>query len=72
MEIEWRDGEHGRGYSAALGLYVCWEREERRFYDPQQGLYRRARPLTDARRRAEARAEAAEARLAELGREGGG
>ena len=23
IPIEWRDDEHGRGYSPALGLYVC-------------------------------------------------
>ena len=39
IAIEWADAEHGRGYSAALGLYVCWEEGELRFYDPFQGRY---------------------------------
>ena len=28
-----------RGYSEALGLYLCWENEELRFYDPVAGKY---------------------------------
>ena len=70
IAIVWSDDEHGSGYSEALGLYVCWEREELRFYDPVQGRY--VRTLADeaaerraeaaGRRRAEAQAEAAEAR----------
>ncbi len=123
IAIAWTDAEHGSGYSEALGLYVCWERDVLRFYDPAQGRYLRtmdesedrgdadaaerraeavarrvadaradaeaerrrradearrqaaARAEADARLRAEARAEAAEARLAEMERErreGGG
>ncbi len=70
IAIEWRDAEHGRGYSAALGLFVCWEREQLRFYDPAQGRYLRTlseeaaerRAEAAGRRRAEAQAEAAETR----------
>ena len=70
IAIDWRDADHGRGYSAALGLYVCWEREQLRFYDPAQGRYLRTFSESEAerraeaagRRRAEAQAEAAEAR----------
>ena len=84
IAIEWRDAKHGRGYSEALGLFVCWEREELRFYDPAQGRYLRTLTEEEAERRAEvagrlpseARADAeaearrrAEARLAELERE---
>ena len=77
IAIEWRDAEHGSGYSEALGLFVCWERELLRFYDPLQGRYLRTLTESEAERRAEAagrrvaeaRAEAAEARLAELERE---
>ena len=73
IAIVWSDAAHGRGYSAALGLYVCWEREQLRFYDPAQGRYLRTlseeaaerRAEAAGRRRAEAQAEAAETRAAE-------
>ena len=66
IAIEWLDAEHGWGYSPALGLYVCWEREELRFYDPAAERYLRTlyehsaerRAEAAGRRRAEARAEA--------------
>ena len=61
IAIDWTDAEHGRGYSAALGLYVCWEREELRFYDPVAERY--VRTLADEA--AERRAEAVGRRLAE-------
>ena len=72
IAIEWRDAEHGSGYSEALGLFVCWEREELRFYDPLQGRYLRTLTESEAerraeaagRRRAEAQAEVAEAQAA--------
>ena len=66
IAIDWRDAEHGWGYSDALGLYVCWEREELRFYDPAQGRY--LRTLTESEARGDAEAEArreAEARAAD-------
>ena len=70
IAIVWSDAEHGSGYSEALGLYVCWEREQLRFYDPAQGRYLRTLTESEAerraeaagRRRAEAQADAAEAR----------
>ncbi len=61
IAIEWIDAKHGRGYSEALGLFVCWEREELRFYDPAQGRYLR----TLAEEAAERRAEAAGRRVAD-------
>ena len=65
IAIEWNDDGHGRGYSAALGLYVCWEDGELRFYDPVEGRYLQTlaeeraerRAEAEGRRRAEARAE---------------
>ena len=56
-----------QGYSAVLNLYLRWERGELAFYDPATGL-----PIAslhserEARRAAEARAAAAEARIREL------
>ena len=71
IEIAWRDAEHWSGYSAALGLYVCWEREKLRFYAPRRGgicgrcLRRRngglRRPGTEAQAEAEAEGRRAEA-----------
>ena len=83
IAIEWRDAEHGWGYSPALGLYVCWEREQLRFYDPVARRYLRTfseseargdaeaegrRQEAEGRRREAARADELEARLAELTR----
>ena len=39
IEIEWSDGDTGRGYSRALALYICWENGWLRFYDPSRGRY---------------------------------
>ena len=67
IDIEELDDGSLQGYSAALGLYLRWERGELVFYDPATGL-----PIAsldserEARRAAEARAEAAEARIREL------
>ena len=56
-----------RGYSEALGLYVCWEDGELRFYDPVAEDYLPGHAEERAgRRAAENRAAAAEARAAEL------
>ena len=49
-----------RGYSNALGLYVCWEEEQLRFFDPGTEGYLRSHE-EDA-----ARAGTAESRVAEL------
>ena len=78
IPIEWLDDERARGYSQALGVYVCWEYGELRFYAPDRQIYlrcfeeseargdladARAEAEADARRQADARAEAeAEAR----------
>ena len=39
IEIEWSSKDMGRGYSAMLRLYVCWEEGHLRFYDPEWGGY---------------------------------
>ena len=58
IPIERIDDEHRRGYSEALGLYVCWEREVLRFYDPVARRYLRTVGEEIAeRRRANARAD---------------
>ena len=56
------DGGH-RGYSEALGLYLCWEEGMLRFYDPIEGRYLRTHAEDVARADDEAaRADVAEAR----------
>ena len=42
------DGSH-RGYSDALGLYVCWEDGELRFFDPKTESYLRTHEEAEAR-----------------------
>ena len=81
IDIEVLSEDRLRGYSEALGLYVCWEYGKLRFFDPLTERYLRsheedagraeaaevrAREEETARRRAEARAGTAEARAAEL------
>ena len=66
IPIQWSDPTHGRAYSPALGLHVCWDAGELRFYDPLTGAYLR----TLAEERAERRAEAAARRMAEARAEG--
>ena len=39
VEIERLDESQYRGYSEALGLYVCWEYGKLRFYDPVSESY---------------------------------
>ncbi len=39
IEIEWSSQETGRGYSDVLGLYLCWEEGQLRFYDPKADRY---------------------------------
>ena len=82
IEIEWLDESHCRGYSEALGLYLCWEDGELRFYDPVGESYIRThydeaaereaeRSRADreaaARREAEAETQRLRERLAALG-----
>ncbi len=39
IETEWLDEDRCRGYSEFLGLYVCWEYGELRWYDPRTESY---------------------------------
>ena len=74
IEIEWLDESRCRGYSEALGLYVCWEDGDLRWFDPKTNSY--IRTLDEEIERADsaearaaaahARAEAAEAELRAL------
>lgn len=67
IDIEAMEEGKLRGYSEALGLYVCWEDGMLRFFDPVTESYLRTHAETEARAEtAEARAETAEARAAEL------
>ena len=58
--IEILDDGRLRGYSGALGLYVCWEDRELRFYDPETESYLRTHDEDRAGRMA------AQSRVAEL------
>ncbi len=61
MEMEWLDADRCRGYSEFLGLYVCWEYGELRWFNPQTGSYLRTHADAEERGdRAEKRAERAE------------
>ena len=67
--VETIEDGHLRGYSEALGLYLCWEEGMLRFFDPATELYLRTHEEERAGRlaaEAESRAETAEARVAEL------
>ena len=66
IEIEELGEGRFRGYSEALGLYVCWEDGMLRFFDPKTESYLLAHDEERAGRlAAEARAGAAEARAEE-------
>ena len=60
IETEWIDDEKQRGYSESLGLYLCWEEGELRWYNPDAGEYLQTYEEVTAR------AERAEAELREL------
>ena len=68
IEIEWLDENRCRGYSEFLGLYVCWEYGELRWYNPETESYlrthadevERAEAEREARTAAEERADRAE------------
>ena len=68
IEIEWLDENRCRGYSEFLGLYVCWEYGELRWYNPETESYlrthadevERAEAERTARASAEERADRAE------------
>ena len=67
IEIEWLDDTRCRGYSEALGLYVCWEDGLLRFYDPISQSYLRTHDEeAEARRTAETRVAELEAELRRL------
>ena len=55
IAIEMLEGVLLRGYSAALGLYVCWEGRHLRFYDPVEERYLPT-PREEVERAAEERA----------------
>ena len=60
IAIETLDDSRLRGFSVALGLYVCWEDGKLRFFDPGTESYLRTHDEDVTR------AEAAESRVAEL------
>ena len=67
VEIERIDDDRLRGYSEALGLYLCWDHGELLWFDPVRGEY--LQTYEEVRAQAEreaARAERAEAELREL------
>ena len=67
LEIEMLEDGHLRGYSEALGLYVCWEDGMLRFFDPVAESYLRSHEEAETRAEEErAGRMAAEARVAEL------
>ena len=81
IAVEWLDDTRCRGYSEALGLYVCWEDGMLRFYNPVSQSYlrthyeeadlanevaERAAVESKARQTAEARVEELEAELRRL------
>ena len=80
VEMEWTDESRGRGYSQVLGLYICWEMGQLRWYNPQTGAYlltsdeeaeradREAEARGAAERRAALEAEARAASDAEVER----
>ena len=73
IEIETLDGMNCRGYSAVLGLWLCWEDHRLRLFDAKAGAYlrthdeeyERAELEAYERRQAELRAILAETRADE-------
>ena len=62
IEVEWLDDDRCWGYSETLELYVCWEFDELRFFNPvTQDYIRTHRDDNQKARRAEERANEAEA-----------
>lgn len=41
VQVEWQGDAYCRGYSRALGLYLCWDAGQLRFYDPNMGTHLR-------------------------------
>lgn len=60
IPVEWLDDNRCRGYSDALGLYLCWENEILRFYDADAGIYLRTYEDSEAERIAERAARVVE------------
>lgn len=60
IPVEWLDDDRCWGYSDVLGLYLCWENEILRLYDPDAGIYLRTYAESEAEREAERAARAAE------------
>ena len=58
ISIERLDENILRGYSAVLGLYVCWEHGYLNFYDPEAGYLLTYEEEREGRLTAEARAQA--------------
>ena len=65
VELEYYGAGNKRGYSEALGLYVCWEDEELRLYNPVTESYLRTHEEDAARADAEAAARRTEAARAD-------
>ena len=65
VELEYYGDGNKRGYSEALGLYVCWEDGELRLYDPMTESYLRTHEEDAARAEAEAAARRMEAARAD-------
>ena len=65
IELEYYGANNKRGYSAALGLYVCWEDGMLRLYDPEGENYLRTHEESEARADAESDARLAEAARAD-------
>ena len=67
ITIEWLDDSRCRGFSDALGIFLCWEQGELRWFNAATGNYLQTHEADSARAdRAEARAERAEAELRRL------
>ena len=67
MEIVRVDDDRSRGYSPALGLDLCWEYGELRWYDPQREYYLPTyEEIMAARNAAQDASRQADARIREL------
>ena len=49
IAVEWVEEKGWWGYSPVLGLYLCWEEEQLRFYDPERDRYLPTFPEESAR-----------------------
>ena len=70
VETERIDDERQRGYSESLGLYLCWEEGDLRWFNPAVGEYLQTYEEVTARAERESeRVERAEAELRRLRRQ---